>query len=130
VAAFSNVIFVDLFALFYPAAKKSFSLVCHQDPARTFTFAGAKMLVCVRCTGLYSGAAISSLLFLFPLTIREPHKKFLLIAAVPVFIDVILYNAGLYSYNNTVSLITGLILGSVLFIFILAAIEKYIYTNE
>jgi uncharacterized membrane protein len=34
------------------------SLVCHQQPERTFHLAGAQLPVCARCTGLYLGAAL------------------------------------------------------------------------
>ncbi len=34
-----------------------FSLVCHQDPARSFWIAGAPVAVCTRCLGIYLGAA-------------------------------------------------------------------------
>jgi len=32
-----------------------FSLVCHQDPARSFWIAGAPVAVCTRCLGIYLG---------------------------------------------------------------------------
>lgn len=34
-----------------------FSLVCHQDPARSFWIAGMPVAVCARCLGIYLGAA-------------------------------------------------------------------------
>lgn len=33
------------------------SLVCHQQPERSFHLAGAQLPVCARCLGLYAGAA-------------------------------------------------------------------------
>jgi uncharacterized membrane protein len=36
-------------------------VVCHQDPARSFTFAGIPIPVCARCTGLYAGAVLGAL---------------------------------------------------------------------
>jgi len=38
-----------------------FGLVCHQDPARSFTIAGTVLPFCQRCTGLYLGLAIGLL---------------------------------------------------------------------
>ena len=32
-----------------------FSIVCHQDPARSFWIAGAPVAVCTRCLGIYLG---------------------------------------------------------------------------
>ncbi len=39
-------------------------VVCHQDPARSFTVSGIQMPVCARCAGLYAGAALGGLLTL------------------------------------------------------------------
>ncbi len=38
-----------------------FSRLCHQDPARSFLIAGAPAAVCVRCLGMYCGAAAAAL---------------------------------------------------------------------
>jgi uncharacterized membrane protein len=39
-----------------------FSKVCHQRPERSFMLFGAQVAVCVRCVGIYAGAALGSLL--------------------------------------------------------------------
>ncbi|AXC11421.1 hypothetical protein ACPOL_2091 [Acidisarcina polymorpha] len=39
-----------------------FSKLCHQHADRSFSFFGARMAVCVRCLGIYSGTAVGSLL--------------------------------------------------------------------
>lgn len=39
-----------------------FSKVCHQRPDRSFILLGAPVAVCVRCVGIYAGAAFGSLL--------------------------------------------------------------------
>ena len=38
-----------------------FSRLCHQDAARSFLIAGAPAAVCVRCLGMYCGAAGAAL---------------------------------------------------------------------
>ena len=38
-----------------------FSKLCHQQPDRSFVLFGARAAVCVRCLGVYAGAAIGSL---------------------------------------------------------------------
>ena len=45
---------------------KTFSYLCHQIPERSFHLAGHKFAVCSRCTGLYSGFALATLIY--PLT--------------------------------------------------------------
>jgi uncharacterized membrane protein len=130
IAAFSNLIFTGYAGILYPFANKCFSLVCHQDPEKSFTYAGKQMLVCARCTGIYLGAAMAAVISLFPFNIRMPYKKYLFVSALPLFADVILYNSGVYSYNKSTALITGIILGSAVFIYILAAVENYKYEYE
>lgn len=39
-----------------------FSPLCHQDPARSLMIAGSPVAVCVRCLGIYCGAAMAALL--------------------------------------------------------------------
>ena len=40
--------------------RKFFSVVCHQDAARSFWIASAPVAVCVRCLGIYLGAALGA----------------------------------------------------------------------
>jgi uncharacterized membrane protein len=39
-----------------------FSRVCHQNPGRSFILQGSPIAVCVRCLGIYCGAALGSLM--------------------------------------------------------------------
>ena len=39
-----------------------FSRLCHQDPSRSFMVEGSPVAVCVRCLGIYCGAALATLL--------------------------------------------------------------------
>jgi uncharacterized membrane protein len=40
------------------AVRSLYSGLCHQDPARSFTINGWPAAVCVRCLGIYLGAAL------------------------------------------------------------------------
>jgi uncharacterized membrane protein len=44
------------------AVQRGFSLVCHQQPERSFVFFGGSVAVCARCLGIYLGAAMGLLL--------------------------------------------------------------------
>ena len=44
------------------ALQRGFSLVCHQQPARSFFLFGGSVAVCARCLGIYVGAAIGLLI--------------------------------------------------------------------
>ena len=50
---------------------------------------------------------------LFQSTIKELKINYLLIASIPMFIDVILYNLELYTYQKSIAFLTGFLFGSV-----------------
>jgi uncharacterized membrane protein len=98
--------------------------VCHQDIDKSFFINHKKIFACSRCTGIYSGAFLSSLFLLFSLKRFNLQKVYLWIAPVPMLIDVLFNLFGLYSYNKIISVCTGLFFGSILFIYISDVFEK------
>ena len=54
-----------------------FSRLCHQDPTRCFLVQGSPVAVCVRCLGVYCGAALAALLGL-----GKAHARRLLVIAL------------------------------------------------
>src|SRR5947207_11465936 len=69
---------------------KTFSLVCHQIPERSFHLAGYKFAVCSRCTGLYSGFALAALIYPIVRSLRQtetPSIVWLFLAAGTLVID-------------------------------------------
>jgi uncharacterized membrane protein len=83
-------------------------------------------MVCARCTGIYFGAMIASLLNLLPVSVSI-SKRFLIYSALPMIIDVIMLNAEIYHYNKLVAFITGNIFGASVFIFIFEIIKDYFF---
>ncbi len=61
-----------------------FSRLCHQDPARSFVLDGAPVAVCVRCLGIYCGAALATLLRLR----KAPATRLLALALLLNLLDV------------------------------------------
>ena len=95
---------------------KVFSYVCHQIPERSFHLAGHQFAVCSRCTGLYMGFAVATLVY--PLTrslIRTdtPRRRWLILAAVPLLIDFSLTYFGVWSNTHLTRFATGALLGAV-----------------
>jgi len=116
----------EKFVLAYPFLVKAYSVVCHQHPEKLITIAGHKTLVCARCFGIYLGALISSLFLIFiPLKFKL-NARYLLLAAVPMFLDVIFYSFGLYYYSQLISAVTGLLLGGTGFFYFYGGLESYI----
>lgn len=112
--------------LFQPFIKHSYSLVCHQDEAKTFFLNGQKLFVCARCTGIYMAVFLSSLLLLIVNLKINPGKNILWISLVIMLIDVLSVLTGLYNYNKILAALTGAFFGSAVFIYISTVIEKSI----
>lgn len=104
--------------------KRIYSPVCHQESSRCINVANHGMLVCARCAGIYFGAlvaGITALLFQIP----YPKLKYLLIALLPLFFDVIFSSIGIYSYSKILACGTGLIFGYIVFLFLLNETENF-----
>lgn len=111
-------------AVSFPILKHIYGLVCHQRIAKTFFINGHRLLVCARCTGIYLGALAISLLSLFFFRKISLGIKLLYVSLVPMLIDVLFTTLRIYSYVKFIAFGTGLFFGSVVFIYILAAIEN------
>jgi uncharacterized membrane protein len=93
-----------------------FSRLCHQDPARSFMVDGSPVAVCVRCLGIYFGAAAGALLRLK----RGPAAGLLAIALLLNLLDVA--TGALHWHGNLplarfgLGLLLGVGAGAVLFL--------------
>ncbi len=84
-----------------------FSRLCHQDPGRSFMVDGSPIAVCVRCLGVYCGAALATLLGMG----KVPARRLLAIAMVLNLLDVA--TASLHWHGNLPlpRFLLGLLLG-------------------
>lgn len=112
-----------------PLLHHNYSLVCHTESNKLYEFFGFTTLTCSRCTGLYFGAFISSLLLLIGFE-RSISTKLLFILSLPMFVDVLLYSIGIYTYSQNVALLTGLFLGFGGFIYIRNSISEIMTKKE
>jgi uncharacterized membrane protein len=119
-----GLIYLDLIA------GKTYSLVCHQDPDKLITSGIYSSKVCARCAGIYSGAVISIAMLLFVKLKKAISIKYLLISSLPIMIDIIFYNIGIYPYSKSIAYGTGILFGSTGFFYITAGIDKIIYELE
>lgn len=101
---------VWVMALFHP--------LCHQDPQRSFWFAGAPLAVCHRCTGIYGGALLGVLLG--PLLgagaavrayLRRKPFHAVLLAGLPMALDWGLDVGGLWMNTVPSRVLTGALFG-------------------
>ncbi|HEV2829582.1 MAG TPA: DUF2085 domain-containing protein [Pyrinomonadaceae bacterium] len=98
------------------AIYQAFSYVCHQIPERSFFVAGHKFAVCSRCTGLYAGFAVTTLVYPIIKSLRQteaPERKWLFIAAAPLAIDFALGYLGIWDNTHFSRFATGALLGAV-----------------
>jgi len=107
---------------------KIYSNVCHQESAKCILIVSATMLVCARCTGIYFGALSAGLLGLF-YAIPLLSSRVLMISILPLLVDVFLTFSGVYTYSQLAAFTTGLIFGSVLYLFLLNELE-YLFSRK
>lgn len=95
---------------------RAFSHVCHQIPERSFFVAGHPFAVCSRCTGLYAGFAVATVVYPVVRSLRQteaPARKWLFLAAAPLVIDFSLGYLGVWENTQTSRFATGALLGAV-----------------
>ncbi|HED38267.1 MAG TPA: DUF2085 domain-containing protein [Ignavibacteria bacterium] len=114
----------NLIYLLYPVLKISYGTVCNQIDAKTFYLNGHELLVGARCTGIYIGTLLTSFLSLFTIMRINLSIKYFLIALIPMGIDVFFSTIGLYHYSKLLAFATGLLFGSIIFMFILNTVEN------
>ncbi|MDQ6651814.1 MAG: DUF2085 domain-containing protein [Acidobacteriota bacterium] len=95
---------------------RAFSYICHQIPERSFFVAEHQFAVCARCTGLYAGFTLATLVYPLVRSLRQteaPARKWLFIAATPLAIDFALGFLGIWNNTHFSRFATGALLGSV-----------------
>jgi len=89
-----------------------FSPVCHQAPERSFAILGYSLAVCHRCSGIYFGFFLGSLIDL-----RWIHKSprarrcWTLAAILPLVIDVLAPYSGIWTNTYLSRFATGFVFG-------------------
>ncbi len=109
------------------AIYRSFNLLCHQLPERSFFIAGHPWAVCSRCTGLYAGFALTLLLYPLISSLRTtvtPPRKWLLLAAVPLVIDFSLTFFGIWENTHMSRLLTALLLASAAVFYVMPGLAE------
>jgi uncharacterized membrane protein len=105
-----------------------YSTVCHQESVKCISIGGINMLVCSRCTGIYTGALIAGLFSLL-VTLPEINKKILILSTIPLTMDVLFTFTGVYSYSKSIAFSTGLAFGSTIYLLIISELEN-LFSNK
>ncbi|MBC8184758.1 DUF2085 domain-containing protein [candidate division KSB1 bacterium] len=99
-----------------------FSKICHQMPERSFFILGKQFAVCSRCTGLYFGFLLGTIIYPLISKFKSnwiPAKKYFFLAGIPISIDIFIRFFRIAENTFTSRLITGLILGAITVFFVL-----------
>ncbi len=105
----------------------SFSYVCHQNPDRSYKLLENQMLICSRCTGIYTGIVITNIIVLISKRLKKIFSqidvKTSVIFLVPITIDWFINFLFNVDSGNFVRFITGFLSGFALLI-VLANFES------
>lgn len=93
-----------------------FSVICHQDPARSWYLRGQPLPVCIRCASIYFGF-LASLLIRLPPNVGRLRWSIAVMLAEFVFARLVLDSAGLRS-------LSGIALGAAAAPFVKQGIEE------
>ncbi len=99
-----------------------FSKICHQIPERSFFIYGKQFAVCSRCSGLYFGFLLGTIIYPLIYQInshRIPATKYFYFALVPITIDIFVRFFQIAENTFLSRFSTGLILGVTTVFFIL-----------
>ncbi|MDD8019614.1 MAG: DUF2085 domain-containing protein [Acidobacteriota bacterium] len=90
-----------------------YSPFCHQHPLRSYYLAGRQLTVCSRCTGIYAGFFLSTLLYPFwwkrLKNWIEARPVLIVASALPMGLDVLLFILGLWNSPLFIKSLTGFI---------------------
>ena len=103
----------------------AFAMLCHQLPERSYFINGHPFAVCSRCTGVYAGFTFTLLLYPLIRSLRNtvtPPPKWLILATIPLAIDVGVNFFGFWQNTHTSRLLTGALLGSVAVFYVMPGI--------
>ena len=94
---------------------QAFSMLCHQDPARSYTLNGSTMAVCARCIGIY-GAFLGGVLLMPVISwffqIGTKLSIQLLFGAILLnFVDVIANAFGVWTNTSHSRFLLGILFG-------------------
>ena len=106
-----------------------FAPLCHQLPERCFSLLGFPLAVCQRCFGIYFGLFLGSLSHLFggPKFLRTiSNRTWIVLASLPLMLDVCLAAAHIASSTPWTRFVTGLIFGAMLAAILLPALVQFV----
>jgi len=106
-----------------------FQPLCHQKPERSFFISGYQMPVCARCTGIYTGALILTIIYPFLRRLKDkstPSKYYLIASLIPIALDGGTQLIGLRESFNELRFVTGFIFGGILIFYLVPVFSQLV----
>lgn len=106
-----------------------FGEVCHQFPDRSLHVAGEPFAVCIRCSAIYFSVFASLSVSLFAARFRFdtcPPAWILVVAVIPMFIDVVLNLTGIHASSVWTRAFSGAAAGLVIPFFLMPPLMEAI----
>ena len=102
-----------------------FRALCHGIISRCLTIQGAPMPICARCSAIYAGLVIGSMLFAATWKWIDPRimRALLVLAAVPIGVDGLTQAFGLRESTNVLRLATGCPVALMFALWLLATLQ-------
>ena len=105
-----------------------FSLICHQEPGRSFHLSGSPLAVCIRCSGIYSGFALGCAALLACRTagraLAAPRGRLLIACMAPTAVEWLAERAGLADTIGLARVATGALFGFAAAFYVVPAFEE------
>jgi uncharacterized membrane protein len=95
---------------------EAFSIICHQQPARSWHIHGEPLAVCIRCASIYFG------FFAGLLALRTPNVRWLKIALAVTMAEWLL--AQVFLDSSLLRAMSGILLGGIAAPFVRAGVEQ------
>ena len=100
--------------------KRAFTLVCHQQPERSFFLFGGSVAVCARCLGIYLGAAVGLLMYVPRRVAMQLLKVTVTVNAIDWFAEL----TGLHGNWMLMRFALGVALGTAAAMVVAASLER------
>ena len=94
----------------------AFHSICHQLADRSLHIDGEPLAVCIRCSAIYFGFLVGTILYVPASSLRislVDNRAILLASVVPMVVDVILDSIGIHASTPVTRLVTGSVFGLV-----------------
>ena len=106
-----------------------FHPICHQKPERSFFVFGYPLGVCARCTGIYLGMLILTILYPLAKCMNDnstPSKYYLIASMIPMALDGGTQLLGMRESFNELRFITGFIFGGALIFYLIPVFNQLV----